>query len=82
MIERHTFYVIHLPKVNWGLSLDEDDFGPGYFSQERGGTYAKDLGLARRYTKLGAARMLAKEKMLCPKGNAEMRKVEATYFME
>lgn len=82
MIEQHTFYVIYLPEVNWGLSLDEDDFGPGYFSQERGGTYAKDLGLARRYTKLGAARMLAKEKMLCPKGNAEMRKVEATYFME
>jgi len=26
--------------------------------------------------------MLAKEKMLCPDGNAEIRKVEATYFVE
>ena len=79
MIEKHTFYVIHIPEVMWG---DVDDIAPGYFSQERGGTYARNLGLARRYTKLGAERMLAKEKMLCPDGGAEIQKVDAVYFIE
>ena len=51
MIERHTFYVIRIPKVDWGNEISE-----GYFSERRDGTYAKDLGLARRYTKVGAER--------------------------